>query len=394
MDSKNTKKGVVPKKSGFVKKFLYAMDYLLHLELETAWSKLRDQNAKLDIVTKSMKEGVILFDKRIEVIFINHAAKKMLRLSEDAGLETVKNRIAEVFKGVDIDKCFGGASVTTPFIIPEIDAGNDIYQLVFSKVDECDGDKCKAFGSIWLEDITESKNLERQKSEFVSVVAHQLRTPLSGLKWTLHMLINGDFGEMANDQKVFVMKSYENNERMISLVNDMLAADRIESGRVKFEQLKINLRDLVENVLFEVMPNAERRKVQVRFDNLSTDNFTVVVDATKIRAVIQNLLENSIKYTMEGGVVAIRIEKLNGEFLVIIKDSGIGIPEKQKPQIFSRFFRASNAIKVETSGTGLGLYMVKKIIEMHKGRVWFESEENKGTTFYFTLPAYKETKTI
>jgi signal transduction histidine kinase len=204
----------------------------------------------------------------------------------------------------------------------------------------------------------------------------------------MHMLINGDFGELTNEQKVFLMKSYENNERMIGLVNDMLAADRIESGRTKVERIKINLRDLVENVLFELVSNATRQKVKIDFEKNDVTEAFVLVDASKMRAVLQNVLENAIKYTRPGGTVTMRIEKREKDFLAIVKDNGIGIPVAQQSQIFSRFFRASNAVKVETSGSGLGLYMVKKIIELHGGKCWFESEENKGTTFYFTLPIY------
>jgi two-component system sensor histidine kinase VicK len=380
---------VLKKKPSFFVRLVYAVDYLLHLNFNTPWSKLNDEMAKLELVAANMKEGVIMLDKRGDVIFVNNVAKSIIRSSKDEGSSNIRGKFEKTFK-VEIEKSLGKATSANPLIMPEVEANGGIYQLMFARVKECEEGNCRAYAMIWIQDLTETKTLERRKSEFVSVVAHQLRTPLSGLKWTLHMLINGDFGDLTNEQKVFVMKSYENNERMISLVNDMLAADRIESGRVKLERMKINLRDLVENVLFEVLPNAQKKNIKIDFKNNADDKFIVLADSTKVRAVIQNLLENSIKYTMKDGLVTIGIEKHGDEYQFSIKDNGIGIPEDQKDQIFTRFFRASNAIKIETSGTGLGLYMVRKIIEIHGGKVWLNSAENKGTEVYFTLPAYND----
>ena len=341
----------------------------------------------LDIVTENMQEGAILLDINKNVLFINAAAKLILGLGkEQTDHKDVMAAFSRKFPSISMDTCLASSSPGNPCKIPETEIDGEIFQIIYSRLSEADRLKTKTNAMIWIEDITEGKILERRKSEFVSVVAHQLRTPLSGLKWTLHMLINGDFGELTNEQKVFLMKSYENNERMISLVNDMLAADRIESGRMKYDLIRINVRDLVENVLFEVFANAEKRKIKINFNVNSSEQFIVLVDPSKIRAVLQNLLENSIKYTMESGQIDISITKNDSQVIVTIKDNGIGIPKEHQSQIFTRFFRAPNALKQETNGTGLGLYMVKKIIEQHGGKVWFESVENNGTTFYFSLP--------
>jgi signal transduction histidine kinase len=230
------------------------------------------------------------------------------------------------------------------------------------------------------------QEIDKIKSDFISVAAHQLRTPLSGMKWTLSMLINGDMGPLNNDQKTFLMKSYESNTRMITLVNDMLVADGIQSGRVHYGFRHIDMIDLLDNVLFEVSPNASKRNILIEYKNKFENLPQAYVDPESMRAVLQNLLENAIKYTIEGGKVMIDVKKEKDHLLVSIADSGIGIPRDQQKNVFTKFFRARNAVKRETDGSGLGLYIAKTTIEKNGGTIWFESAEDKGTTFYFTVP--------
>ncbi len=230
------------------------------------------------------------------------------------------------------------------------------------------------------------REVDELKSNFISVVAHQLRTPLSGIKWTLNMLLSGDMGEMNNDQKTFLMKGYESNNRMIALVNDMLATDRIQSGKLRYGFRYIDLVDLLDNVLFEVSPNAVKRQISIRFKNKLEGLPQAYVDPESMRAVFQNLLENAIKYTIKGGTIWVDMQDQK-EFLEIsIRDDGIGIPADQQKNIFEKFFRARNASKHETDGTGLGLYIAKAVVEKNGGRIWFDSSEGKGTTFHFTVP--------
>ena len=237
------------------------------------------------------------------------------------------------------------------------------------------------------------RQLDETKSGFISVVAHQLRTPLSGIKWTLNLLINGDMGKLTPEQKSFLLKAYESNDRMISLVNDMLGADRIESGKVRYQIQPSQLTDIVDNVLFELLPQANAKGLAIKFVSPPEGLPMVKVDPEKMRAVFQNLLENSVKYSRTGGTIEVHLAlKDNKEILASIKDDGIGIPKQQQKNIFDRFFRAQNAIRMETDGSGLGLFIVKSIVERHGGRIWFTSEEGSGVAFYFTLPIYRPSK--
>ncbi|MDO8594412.1 MAG: HAMP domain-containing sensor histidine kinase [bacterium] len=234
------------------------------------------------------------------------------------------------------------------------------------------------------------KKLDEVKSNFISVVAHQLRTPLSGIKWTLNLLISGDLGQTSLEQKTFLLKAYESNDRMINLVNDMLGADRIESGKLRYNFQPVQLFDVVDNVLFEILPQANARSLKIVFDERPSDLPKVAADPERIRAVFQNLLDNAVKYSRPSGTILVGMRQSDPDtVLVHIKDDGIGIPKEQQKSIFTRFFRATNAVKAETDGSGLGLYIVKNIVERHSGKVWFESVEGSGVTFFFTVPIYK-----
>lgn len=236
------------------------------------------------------------------------------------------------------------------------------------------------------------RKLDEIKSGFISVVAHQLRTPLSGVKWTINLLLSGDMGTLTTEQRTFLMKAYESNDRMIGLVNDMLGADRIDSGKARYLFRSVQLADIIDNVLFELLPQANAKGLAIRFSPRPERLPQVHADPEKIRAVLQNLLENSVKYSRPNGVIEVGLRAENGEEVrVWVRDDGIGIPKDQQKSIFERFFRAQNAIKAETEGSGLGLFIVKSIIERHGGRTWFESEEGRGVTFYFTVPVEKGT---
>lgn len=228
--------------------------------------------------------------------------------------------------------------------------------------------------------------LDAVKSGFITVVAHQLRTPLSGVKWTLNLLLKGDLGPLSDEQRDFLLKAYESNDRMISLVTDMLGADRVESGSLSYSFSTISFWDVAQKVLLEIAPLANTRKLSLRLDSGIEHLPNVYADPERVRAVLQNLLENSLKYSLPPGEVVIS-GRTDGDFIRIgVTDNGIGIPQAEQKNVFERFFRAGNALKLETEGTGLGLFIAKSIVRRHGGRIWFESSENRGATFFFTLP--------
>lgn len=232
------------------------------------------------------------------------------------------------------------------------------------------------------------RQLDTMKSEFVSLVTHQLRTPLSGARWALSMLINGEMGELTPEQKLYLMKTYESNNRMISLINDMLQADRVDSGTAQFSFEPTNILTLLENVLLELRQLGEKRDIRI---TLSAPESlpAIMIDPTHMRIVLQNLIDNAVKYSKPKGEVRVAVVKQDENIEITIEDDGIGIPKEHQKNIFKRFFRAPNALHMETDGTGLGLYLVENIVRKHHGTIRFVSEENTGTTFAITLPIQK-----
>ncbi|MDD3292638.1 MAG: ATP-binding protein [Candidatus Pacebacteria bacterium] len=237
-----------------------------------------------------------------------------------------------------------------------------------------------------LHDVSKDKIIERMKTEFVSIAAHQLRTPLSAIKWSLRMILDGDVGSINEDQKDLLEKTYTSNERMIGLINDLLNVTRIEEGKFLYKPEKMQMEGIVVNVIQDNEDVIKMKNIGVKFEKSKKLLPPVVIDEEKMSLAIHNLLDNALKYTPEKGKIVISLEEKDNEIIFKIKDTGVGIPEDQKERIFTKFFRGSNVIKMETEGSGLGLYTTKNIIDSHKGKIWFESEENKGTTFYFSIP--------
>jgi len=237
----------------------------------------------------------------------------------------------------------------------------------------------------------ELRNLDEQKSKFLSVAAHQLRTPLSASKWALKMVLDEDLGPLTIDQKTVLMKGYESNERMIDLVNNLLDVDRIGSGRYQYVYEPMSIVDQIDSVLADLAPTITKKNMKVVFNKGRKEIPNILADSKKMRNVVQNLIDNAVKYTPPGGAVTIDLALEGNKTLAVsVKDTGIGIPKDQQGQIFQKFFRGDNARKLETEGSGLGMYIAKEIVEMHKGRLWFESRENKGSTFTFTLPTIQD----
>jgi signal transduction histidine kinase len=230
------------------------------------------------------------------------------------------------------------------------------------------------------------QKLDQLKSEIISVAAHQLRTPLSAIKWTLKMLLDEDVGSISQSQRELLTKGYESNERMITLVNDMLSVDRLESGKIKYNFVPVQYESLVESLIQEVLPLAAKKNIRIELRRPEAMLPKVKLDPDKIHDVLQNLIDNAIKYSHPNSTVKVSIEATKSNITTRVTDTGIGIPKDQQDKIFTRFFRATNAIKNVTEGSGLGLFIAQSVVRRHGGEILFTSEEGVGSTFTFTLP--------
>lgn len=226
----------------------------------------------------------------------------------------------------------------------------------------------------------------RMKSEFINIVSHQLRSPLTNIKWTFEILSSDDFDVPESKQEEYFVNVKDNIARMVELIDDLLIVSRIEQGRLPIRNKKFNLRKLTEEQVsrYKVFAEASHIKLSLYVEESLPGVFA---DPSLLKLVIENLIDNAIRYTKGGGKVTIGIKKKsNKNILFSIRDSGVGIPRKEQRYIFQKFFRAENALRNRTKGSGLGLYVCRTIIEKSGGQIWFNSQEEKGTTFHFTLP--------
>lgn len=234
------------------------------------------------------------------------------------------------------------------------------------------------------------QQLDKLKSEFITIVTHQLRTPLSETKWTLDYLLGGGLGEIPQKQKETLKNIYKANDNIITMINELLDVKKGESEiwGYKFEKQPIEI--IARNAVEDFYLPAKERKINLIFKKSEIMVPDISIDSKKIRMVFRVLIENAIHYSSEGNDIEIKIESAGEDIRVSIKDQGIGIPEEERSRIFSIFFRGEKALKQHTEGTGIGLYMAKNIIETHDGKIWFEPNEDGGTTFYFTIPINNE----
>ncbi len=357
-------------------------------DLNRAKERVQEEQAKTQAVLKSLVDGLMVFDQEDKISLVNPEAEKILDIEQEKALGKRIPDLKNYPKLVKLYRALGN----------KLEWTGQRYDLVIEKpleryyqvtVIPLTSRKKRIGLVLIIHDVTRSKEIERLKTEFVSIAAHQLRTPLSAVKWILKMLLDGDIGKLTQEQIDFIQKGYQSNERMIVLINDLLNVARIEEGRFLGEVGEHSLVEIIEEIVADFKEVVKGKKIKINFKKPAKKLPLLKLDREKIALALQNLLDNAVRYSEPGGQVTIAIEYDKMEIKVMVKDNGIGIPEKQQNRLFEKFFRANNAIKIQTGGTGLGLFICRNIVEAHGGKIWFESELSKGTTFWFTLPVKK-----
>ena len=347
--------------------------------------KAEEERIKTRAALTSLIDGLIVFDKEKRITLVNPEAEKILNLKEEL---VINKKIDEISKFPDLIKLYKalGGDIRWTGQIYEFVINGPFKRFFQIKTAPVVIGKEVVGMMVILHDVTRNKEVDKLKTEFVSIAAHQLRTPLSAIKWILRMVLDGDVGKISKEQADILAKGYQSNERMIVLINDLLNVARVEEGRFIYNLKLQSMEKIIQRAIENSSAIAKDGKIELIFKKPSEPLPKVKVDEKKIDLALQNLLDNAIRFNRPGGsvTVAISYDKMNIE--VMIKDTGIGIPRSQQERLFTKFFRADNAMELVTEGTGLGLFICKNIIEAHQGKIWFESDKNKGATFWFSLP--------
>lgn len=358
--------------------------------------------AKEGAILQSIGDGLLATDDEGKITFINATAEKLLGKKSD---DVVGKVYAEIIPleddvGVTVPAKYHpvkralarhhgvAASIAHPTYYHVRSTTTKIPLSIMATPVMLEG---QVIGTIEVfRDISYEREIDKAKTEFVSLASHQLRTPLSTVNWYAEMLLAGDVGPLNEQQTKYLGEVYRSNQRMVELVNALLDVSRLELGTFVVEPEGTDIVALIQDVINEQKPEIEKKKLQCFFAT-HKKSYQLFVDPKHARMVVQNILSNAIKYTPHGGTIEVAIARTRERrYLFTVKDTGYGIPKEQQDKIFTKLFRADNVRDKDTDGTGLGLYIVKSILDNSGGKIWFSSEEDKGTTFSVLLPVDKK----
>lgn len=368
----------------------------LSVRVEESREQSESERRRLDSVLTHMSDGVLATDRRGNITIINDMAAQFLDVSS---ADKVKGKSILDVLGIREDYTLRDLLENKDTIYLDMsDQGRDqVLNAYFSLIQRESG---FISGLVCvLHDITEQQKIDHDRKQFVSNVSHELRTPLTSLRSYIEALNDGAW----KDPEVapsFLKVTQDETDRMIRMINDLLSLSRMDSGTAKLDLELVNLNELYTYILdrFDMMikndSNDDKEK-QVKNYSIKREftqrDLWVEADPDKFIQVIDNIMNNAIKYSPDGGVITCRLVETHEHVLLSITDQGLGIPKKDVGRIFNRFFRVDKARSRAQGGTGLGLAISREVIEMHNGRIWVESVEGKGSTFYITLP-YEEYK--
>ncbi len=360
--------------------------------LRDSYNRLALQRQRDETLLESMSEGLIAVDNKGQIVVVNNQAVELLDLGDRDNLQG-KPVDSVLHLNDQNDQPLTSDQYPAHRVVGKTQAMSEVYALhkgdkklfINITVGPVVVDGAAAGVIMVARDVTREKEVDRMKTEFISLASHQLRTPLSAIRWFIEMLLSGDAGKLTVDQTEFAQNVADSTERMTDLVNSLLNISRIESGRIMIDPKPTDLSELINGIVNDLKAKITQRQ-QHLVVSVHKELPRVSLDPKLIGQVFLNLLTNAIKYTPKGGEIAVFVSRKGDELVSQVTDNGYGIPKTEQTKMFQKFFRASNVAKFETDGTGLGLYLIKAIIESSGGRIWFESQEGKGTTFWFSLP--------
>jgi PAS domain S-box-containing protein len=352
-----------------------------------------EQRAQAEALFSSIGEGAITTDEFGKITRVNPVAQRLLGYTEDELLGSWFPKKIIALTEDNLPMSLIERPITKAFL-----TGDSVSEKMCYR--RKNGERLpvsisvspillngKPLGAIEVfRDITVEQEIDRMKSEFISLASHQLRTPLSAIKTYSHMLVDGYMGEVSVAQKKSLRTIIAASNRMNELISTLLNITRIESGSIAISPKNIQIDHLADEIIKESAMAATEKSIDLSLKRIGKGSYVAKTDSLILKEIISNLVTNAIKYTPDEGQISIEIKGRSKDIELCVRDSGWGIPKEAQDQVFSKFFRASNIVKRETTGTGLGLYLVKGLLDRLGGKIWFESEEGSGTCFYVILP--------
>ena len=357
--------------------------------------KFKAEKLKLENIIASMSDGVILYDQDFAIQIFNSGAEAIFNLSakeiigKKLSPESIKNPKLEILAKTVFQSLAPLVVRQSPEgIYPQVvDISFDNPRLELRVITDRVLNEAKQVAGFLkiVSDHTREAELIKSKNDFITVAAHQLRTPLSAVSWTFQSLKNET---LSDSQKELVDTGLAASSNLLKIVEDLLNVSKIEEGKFGYNFQKIDLIKFLQSILDQADLVAKEYNVKVYMEPPQESQILLEFDSEKLGLAVSNLLENGIKYNVPSGQVVLSVERrTDAPFIQVnISDTGLGIPEDAMDKLFGKFFRAENVITKATEGSGLGLYIVKNIVRRHGGQVWVESVMGRGTTFHFTLP--------
>lgn len=355
----------------------------LNDRLKHSMATIEKERSKLSSVLANMSEGVIATDNKGQITLINEAAGKLLGRNPNYLINQSLLKYLELEDKVDgMTELQESGSIILDFSTEEIFLVRANFSTIFD-----DYEKVSGFITV-LSDVTEEERIENERKEFVSNVSHELRTPLTTLRSYLEALTEGAW----KDEEIaprFLEVTQNETERMIRMVSSLLQLSRMDSKADTLYRRKIDFTSFFHEIIDRFDMNVKDDRIILNRE-IPNDDAYVWMDRDKMTQVLDNIISNAIKYSPDGGVINLKVEKKMRHIVVSIEDNGIGIAYDKLDKIFDRFYRADKARTRDLGGTGLGLAITQEIVENHHGQIWVDSKEGKGTTIYFTLPLMNE----
>ncbi len=357
----------------------------LSTKVEEAQETTESERRRLNSVLTHMTDGVIATDRRGIIVIINDKAMEMLNISQEMALGVSILKVLKIDQEYTLRKLLENEDeMQFDFSTDEVPVTlRGEFTLIQRETGFISGIVCV------LHDVTKQEKIENERKEFVSNVSHELRTPLTSMRSYLEALLDGAWKDPEIAPQ-FLQVTQEETDRMIRMIKDLLDLSRMDSGRAVLDLEYLNVNELFDHVIkrFEMMiQSSDKQSKAFSIKREFTERqLWVEVDADKMIQVLDNIMNNAIKYSPDGGTIKCGLVETNDSVVLSISDEGLGIPKRDLTNVFDRFFRVDKARARSMGGTGLGLAISKEVVQQHKGKIWVESTEGKGTTFYISLP--------